>query len=35
MVYSSARWDQLALENGALGGGHGLFSGLRGSLRAT
>jgi hypothetical protein len=26
MVYSSARWDQLALENGALGGGHGLFT---------
>ncbi len=26
VVYSSARWDQLAREDGALGGGHGLFT---------
>ncbi len=26
IVYSSARWDQLALENEQLGGGHGLFT---------
>jgi hypothetical protein len=26
IVYSSARWDQLALEDSGLGGGHGLFT---------
>src|SRR5208337_3927543 len=26
VVYSSARWDQLALEDPKLGGGHGLFT---------
>ncbi len=26
VVYSSARWDQLAREDGRLGGGHGLFT---------
>ena len=26
VVYSSARWDQLAREDGTLGGGHGLFT---------
>jgi WD40 repeat protein len=26
IVYSSARWDQLALEDSRLGGGHGLFT---------
>jgi WD40 repeat protein len=26
MVYSSARWDQTALESSTLGGGHGLFT---------
>jgi WD40 repeat protein len=38
IVYSSARWDQLALEDPGLGGGHGLFTyaivqGLNGEAR--
>ena len=38
VVYSSARWDQLALEDDALGGGHGLFAyalveGINGAAR--